>query len=75
MKAILLALAIVCLLANVAPSILFLMGRIDLPTAKSAMIVTTLAWYVVAAFLIYGRWPAVADNSPGHGTADRGGNV
>lgn len=55
MRKLILAASIVCLLANLVPSVLFLLGRMDLLTVHTAMIWTTIAWYVVAGFLIYGK--------------------
>jgi len=55
MRNLVLAASIACLVSNLVPSVLFLLGRMDLPTVKTAMIWTTAAWYGVAAFLIYGK--------------------
>ncbi len=54
MKSVVLLLAILCLVANVAPAVLFLAGRIELTSAKTAMIWATAAWYVVGGVLVYG---------------------
>jgi hypothetical protein len=57
MRRVLLLLSLAALAANVAPSILYLMGRMDLPTCKTAMLWATVAWYIVGGALIYGTKP------------------
>ena len=57
MKPLLLIASILTLLANVAPAVLYLAGRIDLPTCKSYMLWATIAWYIVGGALIYGTKP------------------
>jgi hypothetical protein len=37
--------------------VLYLAGRIDLPTCKSYMLWATIAWYIVGGALIYGTKP------------------
>jgi len=50
-------LSMAALAANIAPSVLFLMGRMELGTMKTATLAATVAWYVVATFWIYGTKP------------------
>jgi predicted membrane channel-forming protein YqfA (hemolysin III family) len=57
MRPALIVLSIVVLVANVAPSLMFLAGRIDLDTCKSWMLWATIAWYIVGGALIYGAKP------------------
>lgn len=62
MRKLVLAASAACLAANLVPSLLFLQGRIDLPTVHRAMIWTTIAWFAVAGYLIYGNHPAPPDS-------------
>jgi hypothetical protein len=39
---------------TIAPSLLYLAGRIDLPMVKKAMLGATVTWFVFAALWIYG---------------------
>ena len=57
MRPVLLLLALAALAANVAPSVLYLMGRMDLTTCKTSMLWATVGWYIVGGALIYGPKP------------------
>lgn len=57
MRRVLLLSSLAALAANVAPAILYLLGRLDLPACKAAMLWATLAWYVVGGALVYGTKP------------------
>jgi len=61
MRTIAMWLSILCLVANVVPSVLYLAGRMELQAMKNAMVVATVAWYVVASFWIYGTKPPALD--------------
>jgi hypothetical protein len=45
---ILVIVSLLALVALIAPSALFLAGRIDLPTTKWAMLIATIVWFVSA---------------------------
>jgi hypothetical protein len=47
-------LALASLVATIAPSLLYLAGRMELPTVKTVMLVATVTWFVFAALWIYG---------------------
>lgn len=57
MRTLAMGLSIVCLAANIVPSVLFLAGRMELPAMKTATLAATIAWFVVASFWIYGTKP------------------
>ncbi|HMO84869.1 MAG TPA: hypothetical protein PKC18_08120 [Lacipirellulaceae bacterium] len=54
MKNLFAGLALASLAGTIAPSILFLAGRLELETVKSAMLAATISWFVFAALWIYG---------------------
>jgi hypothetical protein len=69
MKPLFRLLALASLVATIAPSVLFLAGRIELTTVKNVMVVATVTWFVFAALWIYGfgdSEPAIppADHAP-----------
>jgi hypothetical protein len=53
--------SLVCLAGNFVPSLLYLAGRMDLDDMKSATLVATIAWFLVASFWIYGKKPPALD--------------
>jgi hypothetical protein len=57
MRTALIVLSIVVLILNLAPSVMYLQDRIDLPTCKSYMLWATVGWYIVGGALIYGTKP------------------
>jgi hypothetical protein len=57
MRTIATGLSLVCLAGNFVPALLYLAGRMDLATMKTATLVATVAWFVVASFWIYGTKP------------------
>lgn len=40
----------VALAAVIAPSVMFLSGRMDLPTLKLVMLISTVVWFVTTPF-------------------------
>jgi hypothetical protein len=57
MRTLLLIASIITLVANVAPAVLYLAGRIELAACKSYMLWATIAWFIVGGALIYGTKP------------------
>jgi hypothetical protein len=57
MRPLLLIASIITLVANIAPAVLYLAGRIDLPACKTYMLWATIAWFIVGGALIYGTKP------------------
>jgi hypothetical protein len=64
MKPLYRALALLSLVATIAPSLLFLAGRIDLPMVKQVMLGATISWFVFAALWIYGKDGAGSPHRP-----------
>jgi uncharacterized membrane protein len=54
MKRLFAAVALLALVGTIAPSVLYLAGRMELDSMKNAMLVATVVWYVFAALWIYG---------------------
>jgi hypothetical protein len=54
MKPIFRAIALLALVGTIAPSLLYLAGKIGLPAVKNAMLAATVTWFVFAALWIYG---------------------
>jgi hypothetical protein len=57
MRPLLLIASIITLVANIAPAVLYLAGRIDLGACKTYMLWATIAWFIVGGTLIYGTKP------------------
>ena len=62
MKLVFAILSILSLVGTIAPSLLYLAGRMELPTVKNVMLAATVAWFVFAALWIYGKKPSVLDS-------------
>ena len=50
----------ISLIALIAPSVLFLAGRMELPQVKSIMLIATIVWFVSGTMWM---WPKESDSS------------